>query len=156
MKLTPNVRSWFSRLRRNEHGAVLAELAIVLPILILLVGVTAEFGRFFYTYSTLAKATRAGARYISSRNYKSSSVRDEAANMVVCGKTTDCGSETILAGFDTSDVDLPDPAGPAVPATVTVGIVDGFVYTPIFDLGLVTLPLDPSTTMRYLPTTPFG
>ena len=52
-----------SRLRREERGTQLVELAIVIPLMLMLVGATAEFGRFFYTYSTLAKAARAGVRY---------------------------------------------------------------------------------------------
>src|SRR6266516_4760385 len=49
---------------RNERGIQLVELAIVLPVLMLLFGATAEFGRFFYEYTTLAKASRVGTRYL--------------------------------------------------------------------------------------------
>ena len=52
---------------RDERGTQLVELAIVMPILLLLLGATAEFGRFFHTYTTLLKGTRAAARYIVSQ-----------------------------------------------------------------------------------------
>jgi hypothetical protein len=48
------------RLRRFtacEAGTQLAELAVVLPVLLVLFGATAEFGRFFYTYNTLSGLT---------------------------------------------------------------------------------------------------
>ena len=53
------------RFARSERGTQLVELAIVLPVLLVLFGATAEFGRFFYTYQTLSKATRVGARYLT-------------------------------------------------------------------------------------------
>ena len=52
------------RLGRNERGVQLAELAIVLPVLLVLFGATVEFGRYFYEYTTLAKAARIGSRYL--------------------------------------------------------------------------------------------
>src|SRR4051812_20192755 len=52
------------RLARRERGVQMAEMAIILPLFLILFATTAEFGRFFYEYSTLAKATRAGSRYL--------------------------------------------------------------------------------------------
>ena len=49
-------------LRRNDAGAQLVELAIVLPVLLMLFGAAAEFGRYYYEYTTLAKASRSAAR----------------------------------------------------------------------------------------------
>src|SRR5205814_9456203 len=52
-------------LRRDDGGVQLVELAIVLPLFMILFGATAEFGRYFYEYSTLAKATRVCTRYLT-------------------------------------------------------------------------------------------
>ncbi len=49
-------------LRKREDGSSIVELAIVFPILLLLFVGTAELGRLFFTYTTLAKATKSGAR----------------------------------------------------------------------------------------------
>src|SRR5829696_5853270 len=73
-----------TRLARSERGIQLAELALVLPLFLILFATTAEFGRFFYEYSTLAKATRAGTRYLVSTGVSA----DEdlrAKNIVVYG-----------------------------------------------------------------------
>src|SRR6476620_10023646 len=81
-----------SRIVRREDGSSTIELAIVFPILLILFVGSAELGRLFYTYTTLAKATRTGARYLStSRNAVNGTVTEiaaaklEARNMVVYG-----------------------------------------------------------------------
>ena len=51
------------RLQNDERGSQLVELAIALPVMIVLLGSVAEFGRFFYMYTTLTNAVRGGAPY---------------------------------------------------------------------------------------------
>ena len=53
---------WLSRFRSDERGVQLLETAIVIPILLVLFGAVAEFGRYFYEYSTAAKAARVISR----------------------------------------------------------------------------------------------
>src|SRR5262245_53788543 len=89
---------------RNESGAQLVELAIVLPIFLLLLVAAAEFGLYFYTYNTLAKATRVGARYLTAKVYTDTE-KTKARNLVVCGSFNTCstGSE-IIKGLTTGNV----------------------------------------------------
>lgn len=47
----------------RERGAALVELAIILPVLIILVLGVIDLGRVFYSYEALVNATREGARY---------------------------------------------------------------------------------------------
>src|SRR5258705_10508235 len=54
-----------SSFKRDERGLQLVELAIVLPVLVLLFAAAAEFGRYFYEYTTLAKGTRVAVRYLA-------------------------------------------------------------------------------------------
>jgi Flp pilus assembly protein TadG len=141
-------------LSRDERGTQLVELAIVVPVLLMLVGAVAEFGRFFHTYSTLAKATRAGARYQISQP---PGTPDAAAkNLVVFGNAAGTG-RPVAAGLSTAQVKVtPNKVGGRV-ETVTVSI-DGYGYRPVFDLGkLVNSPslslsvnVRPSSTMRQL------
>ena len=141
------------RFRSCEAGTQLAELAIVLPVLLVLFGATAEFGRFFYTYNTLAKSTRAGARYLTASN---NATDDDAKRLVVNG-TTDDGDTPIVSGLSTGNVNITrEETVPGFPETVTVEI-SGYQYEPIFDLGKLmgkefSLRVDvkPSTTMRYI------
>ena len=154
------------RFRRSERGTQLVELALVLPILMAFFAATAEFGRYFYSYTTLTKATRAGARYLSTTPVKTGSVnpcRDlDVKRLVVYGdpKAAD-GSLPILPGLTPSNVELKrEGATAGVPEKVTVRIVN-YNYQPLINLGNFAnklswskVPLQPSTTMRYLLTQP--
>jgi len=51
------------RRRRRQSGSALVELAIALPMMILIVGGTIDFARVFYTAHQLTNAARAGAQY---------------------------------------------------------------------------------------------
>jgi Flp pilus assembly protein TadG len=150
---------------RNERGVQLVELAIVLPILMILFAATAEFGRFFYEYTTLAKATRVGTRYLVTAGV-SATEDTNAKNLVVYGNTSGTG-DPVISGLTISNVQVlrKDGAGvvqtAGVPRTVTVAVT-GFKYEPMFGLGSLTnnqtlnlnIDLAPSVTMRYLLTTP--
>jgi Flp pilus assembly protein TadG len=153
---------WLNRFRRDEQGVQLLEMAIVIPIMLVLFAAVAEFGRYFYEYTTLAKASRLGARYMISKSLNSSvNYEAIAKNIVVYGNATGSGSP-ILNGLtvDNVQVTYTGPV-PSVPETVTVTIVN-YPHQPLFNLGALlnnnalSLAVDvkPSTTMRYLLTTP--
>lgn len=153
----------FRRFVLGDEGSTLAEMAIMVPFLaIMLAGVT-EFGRFFQTYTTMAKATRAGARYLSNHPFNETE-KTKARNLVVCGKLT-CGTgEELVKGLSSSNVCI-ESEGTPVPTTITVRIPetpedcgDPYTYVPIFDLGALlhsdsfslALPIHPSTTMYFM------
>jgi Flp pilus assembly protein TadG len=148
------------RFRRDERGTQLVELAIVIPIFVLLFGATAEFGRYFYEYTTLAKAARSGARYLT--NSTVNGAQDAAAkNIVVYGNPAGTGSP-LLAGLTPGNVVITRQGGvPILPQTVKVQITN-FKHQPLFDLGGLTkiktlslhVDVKPSVTMRYLLTQP--
>lgn len=147
-------------LARDERGTQLVELAIVLPLLLVMLGAAAEFGRFFYTYQTLAKATRAGARYLMTESADGTSDA-KAENLVVYGDESGNGTP-VVSGLTPGQVIITRSGGTgAFPERVTVKIV-GYTYQPIFDLGkLVGRPglslrigVSPSTTMRYFSSIP--
>jgi Flp pilus assembly protein TadG len=145
---------------REERGAQLVELAIVLPVFLILFGAAAEFGRYFYEYTTLDKATRAGSRYLATAAVNGTE-DTRAKNIVVYGNTAGTGAP-IISGLTTANVVITRTGGvPTLPQTVTVQIY-GYQYQPIFDLGkLIKVPslslnidVKPSVTMRYLLTQP--
>ncbi|HQR34100.1 MAG TPA: TadE/TadG family type IV pilus assembly protein [Blastocatellia bacterium] len=143
-------------IRSTEHGAQLVELAIVLPIFLLLLAATAEFGNYFYTYVTLTRATRVAARHLSARVYTDTE-KDAAKNLAVCGSTASCSSGSeILTGLTTNNVQITNTGNNTLPTTVTVQIVN-YTYTPVFDLSRfvggatwANVAAAPSTTMRYM------
>ena len=125
------------RFIRRENGTHMVELAIVLPVMLVLLGGLAEFGRFFYTYTTLTSAVRAGARHACKWERNASWTFPETSNMVVYGDFGGSGSP-ILPGLSTANV-VVTPNGPSVNNvdSVTVRIVN-YRYTPLFDLGALT------------------
>jgi Flp pilus assembly protein TadG len=124
------LRGW-----RDERGSQLAELAIVMPILLVLLGATAEFGRFFHTYTTLLKGTRAAARYLVSQPPGEGTAA--ARNLLVYGNTAGAGAP-IAAGLTTANIKItPSKNGSGLTQTQTVEI-QNFIYVPLFDLGKLT------------------
>jgi Flp pilus assembly protein TadG len=170
-KILAPLKYRLSRLVRREDGSSIIELAIVFPILLLLFVGTAELGRLFYTYTTLAKATKVGARYLStSRDAKSSNVTTIAAvklkaqNLVVYGCTdrtlAPCSTTPpIVAGLAPATnikVTLPVTGTPIKYVKVEI---QNYNYAPgVFNLASMTgaastaiyFPLTPGTEMRYM------
>src|SRR5215510_492415 len=109
------------RFRRDESGLQLVEVTIVIPIFLILFAATAEFGRYFYEYTTLAKAARVGARYLSTA--PTEAIEDIAAkNIVVYGNSAGTGTP-ILPGLGTTNVKITRTGGAAlIPEKVTIQI----------------------------------
>jgi Flp pilus assembly protein TadG len=100
MKLWRPILQVIKRRFTREDGSSTIELAIVLPVLVLLFVGATELGRIFYTYTTLAKATKVGARYLSTSADATSSDATKVAaaklaaqSLVVCGYTSCSGPQ---------------------------------------------------------------
>ena len=57
-------QSFLRRLRRDERGLALVELGIGLPLVLLILGVTIEGGRMFYSYQAAIQGVRDASRYV--------------------------------------------------------------------------------------------
>jgi len=153
---------WLSRFRRDEHGLQLVEVALVIPIMLLLFGAVAEFGRYFYEYTTAAKAARVGARYLASKSVTSGKdYSGDAKNLVAFGNIAGTG-DPVLEGFSAANVDIQYVGGPAgLPNLVKVSIIN-YPHKSVFDLGKLlnnaglslNVDVKPSVTMRFLLTQP--
>jgi len=172
-KIPPFARQTFDRLVKNERGSSVVELAIVFPILLLLFVGTAELGRLFYTYTTLAKATKVGARFLSTEKDAESTdattiaaVKLRAQSLVVCGfesctNADGSSKSSIVTGLATSNVlvTLPNTTpGFIGPRYVKVEI-QNFTFQPgVFNVAGATdspsstfyFALKPGTQMRYM------
>ena len=161
---------------RREDGGALAELAILIPFLAVMLAGVCEFGRYFQNYTTLSKATRTASRYLSNHELNATEI-GRAQNLMVCGKLTcAAGDRSVVPGFNAANVcierTLESPSSPKV-INVTVkvprtsgdcnpmpgaGAATPFVYTPIFNIGALlnnpslslALPISPGTTMYYM------
>lgn len=158
MRVQVNFARRVKRLLRRERGSQMVELAIALPILLMLLGTAAEFGRFFYTYATLTNAVRAGARHACKWERSASWVTPETSNLVVYGDYSDTSDGPILPGLTTGNVVI-QPNGASVNNidSVTVKIVN-YKYQPLFDIGKLTgipalslnIDMNASATMKQL------
>jgi Flp pilus assembly protein TadG len=52
-----------TRLHRSDHGGAMVELAVVLPVLILIAIGVMDYGRVFFTSIAVSNAARAGAEW---------------------------------------------------------------------------------------------
>src|SRR5947209_18604738 len=86
-----------SRFAREESGVQLVELAIVLPVFLMLFGAAAEFGRYFYEYTTLDKATRAASRYLATAAVNGTE-DTRARNIAVYGNMDGTGTPIVKIG----------------------------------------------------------
>ena len=66
VRVRPALRR-LARLRTSEHGGALAELAVVLPLLILIAVGVMDYGRVFFTSIAVSNAARAGAEWGAQR-----------------------------------------------------------------------------------------
>jgi len=125
-------------LLKNKKGQALVELALVLPILILLLMGTMEFGRIFHSYLVITNASREGARAgvvgLDDSGIKSS-VRGVATSLSLSDTQIN-----ITPGYGSRSR--------GVPLTVQVNYSVSLV-TPMLGVAVPNpFPLTASTTMR--------
>ena len=87
----------------TQHGVALIELALVMPLLLLLTFITTEFGRAMYEYNAVVKSTRDAVRYLSVQTPGTHVT--EARNLIVYGNTGGTGSP-LARGLSLSNVPI--------------------------------------------------
>ena len=146
------------RFQNDERGTQLIELTIALPLMLILLAGIAEFGHFFYTYTTLTNAVRGGTRHASKWEKNSSWTVPETQRMVVYGDFSDTSKGPILPGLKTSHVSV-IANGPSLNNIDSVTVkITGYNYQPLFDLGKLTgisalslkVPMNANCTMHQL------
>lgn len=139
-------------MKSRQKGVALIELALILPLLLLLAIVTTEYGRALYHYNAITKSMRDAVRYLSVQTPGTKLV--ETRNLVVFGNTTGTGSP-LVPGLTVTHVAAPVwqtvSTNPVI-NTVTV-TVTGFTFQPmfasVFGVAFGNVPYsDISATMR--------
>ena len=76
---------WYGEkiMKNKQKGAALVELALILPLLLLLTFITTEFGRAMFEYNAITKSTRDAVRYLSFQTPGTQIT--EARNLMVYG-----------------------------------------------------------------------
>ena len=140
----------------GQNGVAAVELAIVLPLLILLFTGMIEYGRLMWHYDALAKATRDAARYLAEEaEINDSGVvggKQDKAKDLVLNTATAAGIE----GLVKNNVTITCAGGCGTPTTVRVDVAYGFTiggWVPVVGpagSSITTVTLSPHTTMRYM------
>jgi len=117
-------------MKTRQSGVALVEFALVLPLLLVLVLVTAELGRGVYRYNCAAKAVRDAVRYLSAQTPGTHIA--EARNLIVYGNLA--GTAPLLDSALT-DANVPLPTWQTAGSdplinTVTVRIT-GYQFRPM-------------------------
>ena len=109
-----------SRRLRSERGAELIELALVLPILLLVFAGIVDFGLLFQRFLTVSNAAREGARIAVLPGYTQTDVQNRVTQYVREGTGDNTLSPTAVLTPVTIDPPGPTPPFPAAQVTVTM------------------------------------
>jgi len=159
-------------MRRRSGGNMVLEAALWIPVMVLLLVGTLQFGKITYTYYALRKAAFSAARYLAVQqgtdfcNLAADNNALNALNFAVNDPTT---GSPLISGLTTSmlaiTTECVDPATGAVGACDTSGCgaaagaqrpdyiivsVSGFTMQPrIPGITLDPIPLSPSVTVTF-------
>lgn len=148
------------RARQFQQGVAMVELAIALPLLLLLLLGIAEFGRMLYHYNNLLQANRDAVRYLAGQAWNGNLGRVEISsvlaartrNIAVYGVPTP-QPRAVVPGLTTADVQV------STVGTEHVQVSISYVFRPVIGSGLPALlgsaiplnfPLVATTVMRGL------
>ena len=108
-------------LRKSEKGQAMVEMALVLPILLLLVGAIVDFGWLFYSQLALNNAAREGARYAVIHYNAAGDWKQDAQRVM----------DNSYVGVSTATAEVADPDDSQIRATMSarVPILTGIAST---------------------------
>jgi Flp pilus assembly protein TadG len=140
----------FRRAWTGEDGAELLELAIALPILMLIIGGVIDFAILFQRYEVVTNAAREGARVAVLPDFATTDVQNRVTSYLAASGLTDAAPAPAVS-FTTSDVGVGGPSISTV--TVTVQYPHQFLLlTPLSALvgggPHATIMLKAASTMR--------
>ena len=148
--------------RQPPKGLAVIEMAIILPILILLTLAAGEFGRAFIQYSRLSHRVQSAARFVAENALQgttgvallTSTVNTQARNLVVYG-TPSVGTTPAVPGLSPDDVVV------TVTPDGVISVSIDYAYEPVIgevfpafgfgeDIETAAISMNPKSVMRAL------
>lgn len=125
------------KLRRSEKGQAMVEMALILPILILIIGGIVDFGWLFYNKLALNNAAREGARYAAIHYHLSTDWNAQAVQLM----------QNVYVGTNFSQAIVYDAASAQIQAQISanVPVLTGITST---ILGRDTIEMTGTCVMR--------
>jgi Flp pilus assembly protein TadG len=115
----------------RQRGAALVELALIIPLLLVLTMITTEFGRAMYQYNLITKSVRDAVRYLAMQTPGTHIA--EAQNLIIYGSTVDTGTPLVP---DLVAANVAAPAwttqGSAPVINVVTVRVENYCFRPLF------------------------
>jgi len=169
-------RATSSRANRHDSlGQALVELALILPLMLVLFGSALDLGRVYYSQITLDNAAKEGALEAARdtenlTEFDNTQPCDASTNRVVCLVVNEAKGS--LISIDPSDIDLacdpdPCPAAPIIGDTVAVTVNSDFMLVspilyvffggqtiPISATSIAQIGVDPAPGYVLTPTPP--
>ena len=148
----------FYKLIKKQRGAAVVEFALLLILLLMIVAGVIEFGRTFWYYDALTKATRDSVRFLSNARASSTVAIDDALKQQAITMVVEAATAANVPNFSEDDVDEVD-CDPNCDAPVYLTVrIDAYPVTIGGWIPFVTsagatswgAKLSPSTTMRYM------
>lgn len=153
------VRRW-----RSEKGSALVELALALPLLVIILVATIDFARVFYLGIELTNAARAGAQWgahVAAQSGNTGLMQTTAQNAITTPGITAAAARTCQCATDSGVYSATSPtndcagscaSGSHLVVTVTVTTSKTFTRVITGIPGLpTTITLTRSATMRAVP-----
>jgi Flp pilus assembly protein TadG len=109
--------------RKKQGGNALIEFALSASLLVSLFTGVFQFGYTMIAVENLSTAVRGGARFAAATDYSAGDYQTRVKNMVVYGQPT-TGTESVVAGLTTANVEVVLTPNAGVPETVTVRIIN--------------------------------
>jgi Flp pilus assembly protein TadG len=148
--------------RQPPKGLAVIEMAIILPILILLTLAAGEFGRAFIQYSRLSHRVQSAARFVAENALQgttgvallTATVHTQARNLVVYG-TPSVGTTPAVPGLSPDDVVV------TVTPEGVISVSINYAYKPVIgevfpafgfgeDIETAAISMNPKSVMRAL------
>ena len=128
-------RAWLARHSPGQRGQALVELAVIVPVAMLLLLMAGDLARLFGTRVTLEGAARAGALEAARHptSYQAGQPCDAQVNRVMCAVLTETGTGfVVIAPADVTLTCDPSPCTETLGSQVSVSVVGHFaLLTPI-------------------------
>lgn len=137
----------------RQKGQALVELALTLPLILLLVLGAMDFGRMYFAKIFLTNAAREGANYLSRRSSECrvSGVIDEDLCVSQIESLITLEAEDSGRDIDDIVIDIADCCTVNMPVTVTASESIDLIFGPTLSwLGLTDGPIDLSSSVQML------
>jgi Flp pilus assembly protein TadG len=132
-------RTFFFRLRRDTRGAALLEMALALPMMLLIAAGIFEFGRAYQTWQIITNAAREGARIAVLPGTTDSMVTTRVKTYMSDGMLSDSAAATVAIQRDAT---ISMGAGTATASRITISYPFTFVV-----LQPISKLINPSSTL---------